>query len=156
MVSSGLPLHSHAHGFRALGLLLHVGFCGRESLFPNSHPGLEGADSEPREPLTSALSHSPSRPSPCSLGHKGPCACGLSSGRGSGRARARLGSGDILEELLPLLSWSLCLFEAHSPLSHCPHPPPRGDPGGMRESPGFNMCGIKVSSGAIGLRSGSS
>lgn len=100
------------------------GVLWERSLFPNSHPGLEGADSEPQEQLTSALSHSPSRPSPCSLGHKGPCACGLSSCGGSGRARARLGSGDILEKLLPLLSWSLCLSEAHSPLSRCPPPPP--------------------------------
>lgn len=40
------------------------GVLWERSLFPDSHSGLEGADSKPQEQLTSALSHSPPAPLP--------------------------------------------------------------------------------------------
>lgn len=67
----GAPAQNCVHWFRALRLLLYLGFLWERSLFPNSHSGLEGADSETQEQLTSAFSHSPSHPFPCRLSAKG-------------------------------------------------------------------------------------
>lgn len=76
----------------------------------------------------STLSQS-SRPSPCSL----PCACGLSSGGGSGRARARLGGGDDLEKFLPLLSGLFVYQRLIVPVGS-PPPPQRRQRENARES----------------------
>lgn len=128
------------------------GVLWERSLFPNSQSGLEGADSKPQEQLTSALSHGPSRPSPCSL----PCACGLSSGGGSGRARARLGGGDDLEKFLPLLS-GLFVYQRLIVPCWVPSSTPKRTKGECKRVQVCNVsCGIKVSSGAIRQKSGSS
>lgn len=111
-----------------------LGVLWERSLFLNSHSGLEGADSEPWEQLTAALSHSPSRPSPYSLAHKGPWACGLSSGGGSGRAGPGLVVGMSCRSSF---RFSLALFVYQRLTAPCPVAlprPQRGPRGSARGS----------------------
>ena len=130
----GTPAWNCVHWFQALRLLLYLGFLWERSLFPSSHSGLEGADSEAHEQLTSAFSHSPSRPFPCSLPARGRVVvvCLQTGGLRQG-ARARLG-GDILEKLLPLLS-GLFVYPC---LVVCPTP--REDRGENARQYKFVMC----------------
>lgn len=116
VVSMGLPPQNCAHWFWALGLLLDLGFLWDRSLFPNSHSGPEGADSQTHKPLTSAFSHGLPTRFPYSLAHKGTVwlwsvLVGLQMGWGW--ARARIGESERWGVQEAVMSWrnffhSLC------------------------------------------------